>query len=52
MTEQVRLTDVSVTDDGYYRLSMVTDNGVSVIELDRENAMKFMRRLLKVALDE
>ena len=50
--ETVRITDVSVTDDGYYRLSLVTDSGVSTIELDRENAIRFVREMLKMALDE
>jgi hypothetical protein len=48
---KVRITDVVLTDNGFYRLTLVTDDGVSVIELDRENMDRFMRNLLEL-LDE
>ena len=43
--ENVRFTDVTVTDDGIYRITMVGDTGAHVIELDGENALRFAANL-------
>ena len=48
MTEDVRIASVAVTEDGHYRIILITDNGSHTIELDYENAMRFAAELLKL----
>ena len=45
-----RIHDVSITADGLYRITLFADNGSHVIELDRENALRFAA-LLKAACE-
>ena len=52
VVEDVRITDVSVTDDGLYRIALITDNTAHTIELDRDNALKVARELWIASQEE
>lgn len=52
MIEDVRITNVSITGDGLYRIALITDRGAHTIELDRDNALKFARDLWIASQEE
>jgi hypothetical protein len=50
MSEKVRIVNLCPpSENGYYTVTFITDDGAQNIELDRANMIRFAHELLKTA---